>query len=626
MASTYSTRLRFELPATGEQNGTWGDTTNTNIGTLIEEAIAGAITINIGDANYTLTTTSGGTDEARQAVLNITSALTARRTITIPAEEKVYIIKNGTTGGFAIRVKASGGSDYIDIPMSCTCMLWCNGTEVKAGPNLVTSDFVITDVTDQDKRAQFVVSGVTTGNTRLLTVPDASTTLVGTDTTQTISNKTLGSVLNGGGFKIQGIGDGTAVSHAATVGQLQNGVLQWSGTAFDGSDAADVIRSAFTPAITALVDGQMVRVRSRFANATTTPTFSPDGLANRTIRRYDNTALEVGDIPGANYEMILVYNLAGTKWFLLNPYRNSASTTAQILTGTDTSTRATPDSIAALWEKGTNIASAATITIGEGGYYVVTGTTNIDTITFTQDVAGRKIWLRFNGALVLNGTLSGAANITLPTGASITTAAGDTACIVCEGTGFVRCISYQRASGKALVPWGGYDFIETLTASASADLSSSDLNGLNYASLRLTLSAIRPTTDDVGMRVQFSSDGTTWDTTNYEGRIASGTNGTGAETITNMGGTGDVTRSGGGNGIGNTVNDGTVSGTILISNVSGSRKMGIISDLVYGDPSGGFWSARARGWNTAAFPIRKVRIIMDSGTIAAGTMKVEGMD
>jgi hypothetical protein len=129
----------------------------------------------------------------------------------------------------------------------------------------------------------------------------------------------------------------------------------------------------------------------------------------------------------------------------------STASTTQVLTGTDAATAVTPDSLAALWEKGGDIASASTISIGEGGTFHVTGTTTITDIDPATDKAGRAFKLIFDGALILTHH---ATTLILPTGASITTAAGDTAEFISEGSDAVRCVSYQRASGAALVGSG----------------------------------------------------------------------------------------------------------------------------------------------------------------------------
>lgn len=130
---------------------------------------------------------------------------------------------------------------------------------------------------------------------------------------------------------------------------------------------------------------------------------------------------------------------------------STASTTEQ-LTGTDSSKGSTPDSVAALWEQGSDVASAGTVSLGEGGYFAITGTTTITDIDFATDKAGRKAWVKFAGALTLTHNAS---TLILPTGADVTTAAGDTACFISEGADVVRCVSYQRANGQPLAGGGG---------------------------------------------------------------------------------------------------------------------------------------------------------------------------
>jgi hypothetical protein len=116
----------------------------------------------------------------------------------------------------------------------------------------------------------------------------------------------------------------------------------------------------------------------------------------------------------------------GTSWFVLEHNLTSvlsgstASTTEQ-LTGTDTSKVSTPDSVAALWEQGADVASSGTVSLGEGGYFFITGTTTITDIDFATDKAGRKAWVKFAGALTLTHNSS---TLILPSGANITTAAG----------------------------------------------------------------------------------------------------------------------------------------------------------------------------------------------------------
>jgi hypothetical protein len=132
MASSYSD-LKFELIATGEQSGSWGDTTNSNIGTAIEQAIVGMATLVTGDfssnvATLSLTNTTA-LQNARALCLNITATLSAAGTINVPAIEKPYIIINNSVGGFAVTVKVSGLTG-VSVPNGKRTVVYNNGTDV----------------------------------------------------------------------------------------------------------------------------------------------------------------------------------------------------------------------------------------------------------------------------------------------------------------------------------------------------------------------------------------------------------------------------------------------------------------------------------------------------------------
>lgn len=132
MASSYSSRLRLELITDGEKTGTWGQTTNTNLGTLIEEAIAGKASVSFSsDANVTLTANNGASDEARCPILDCTSvgSLSATRDVIVPAVTKLYIVYNRTTGSQSIRVKTSGGTG-VTVANGSKMYVYCDGTNV----------------------------------------------------------------------------------------------------------------------------------------------------------------------------------------------------------------------------------------------------------------------------------------------------------------------------------------------------------------------------------------------------------------------------------------------------------------------------------------------------------------
>lgn len=154
-------------------------------------------------------------------------------------------------------------------------------------------------------------------------------------------------------------------------------------------------------------------------------------------------------------------------WIYYTPTTiDDTASTTEVLTGTATNKLVTPDSNAALWEQGSDVVSAGTISVGEGGYFNVTGTTTITDIDFGTTKAGRKVWLKFAGILILTHH---ATTLILPTGANITTAAGDLACFVSEGGDNVRCISYTRADGSALTGSGGFTAASTTEVLTGTD-------------------------------------------------------------------------------------------------------------------------------------------------------------
>jgi len=150
MASTYSPSLKITLPGDGDQSGIWGQTTNTNLGTLIEQAITGVVSIVMSNANYTLSNFNGVSDEARNAVLVVSGSNSAVRDVIPPVVEKLYTVVNNTSGGFAIRVIGASGTG-VSIPPGITTLVYCDGTNfieaMSSGTTSVnTSNYTIQQV------------------------------------------------------------------------------------------------------------------------------------------------------------------------------------------------------------------------------------------------------------------------------------------------------------------------------------------------------------------------------------------------------------------------------------------------------------------------------------------------
>lgn len=127
MSSTYSD-LKIELIGTGDQSGTWGTTTNVNLGTAIEEAITGSSDVAFSSSDVTLTLTdTNATQSARNLRLNLTGTSGGARNLIVPAIEKVYIINNGLAD--AVTVKNSTGTG-IAVAAGKTMYVYNNGTNV----------------------------------------------------------------------------------------------------------------------------------------------------------------------------------------------------------------------------------------------------------------------------------------------------------------------------------------------------------------------------------------------------------------------------------------------------------------------------------------------------------------
>jgi len=136
MASTYSS-LKIELITTGEQAGTWGTTTNTNLGTALEEAITGSVDVAFSSADVTLTLTdTNATQAARNLRLNLTGTSGGARNLIVPAIEKQYIVNNGLAD--AVTVKNASGTG-IAVPAGKTMVVFNNATNVLDVTNYASS-------------------------------------------------------------------------------------------------------------------------------------------------------------------------------------------------------------------------------------------------------------------------------------------------------------------------------------------------------------------------------------------------------------------------------------------------------------------------------------------------------
>jgi hypothetical protein len=184
MASTFSPTLRIELIGDGDQSGIWGQTTNTNLGTLLEQAITGVVSITMVDANYTLTNFNGVSDEARNQVIVATGTNAAVRDIIAPLVEKTYTIQNSTTGGFGVRIIGPSGTG-VTIPNGVTTTVYCNGTNFLPASTGSTTDFAVAGNLTVSGNESLAGNLNFTGNGKKITADLSTTNRLAVQTNQT---------------------------------------------------------------------------------------------------------------------------------------------------------------------------------------------------------------------------------------------------------------------------------------------------------------------------------------------------------------------------------------------------------------------------------------------------------
>ncbi len=205
MASTY-TPLGVEKMATGENAGTWGTKTNTNL-EIIEQFAGGYTTQAVSDSGDTdLTVTDGGTGATlAHRVIDLTGALTGSRNVTIPIDvQQMYVLKNSTTGSQAVTFKyVSGTGSTVAFTGGDTSSKIVYGTGSGSNPNIVDLGFVTT-------------GGTQTLTNKTLTSPKIGTSILDTNgnqlalltaTSSAVNEVTLANAATGNNPIISATGD-----------------------------------------------------------------------------------------------------------------------------------------------------------------------------------------------------------------------------------------------------------------------------------------------------------------------------------------------------------------------------------------------------------------------------------
>jgi len=271
MASTYTSSLQIQQIGNGEQSGTWGTTTNTNMA-LLDQAIAGSATITMSNANHTLTQANGVSDEARNMILEVVGSNSGIYQIVVPygtggagTGSKMYTVYNNTTGGYAITIGYSGGST-VSIPNGYIATVFGDGTNFFAANTTSAGAFYVNgtltangvaDVGSLSVSGTATFSGTTTAttqspgdsSTKVATTAfvSAATSGLGTMSTQNANSVTItGGSINGvsGTNSSMTVGNATNATNATNVtGTIASGVTATTQT--NGDNSTKVATTAY---------------------------------------------------------------------------------------------------------------------------------------------------------------------------------------------------------------------------------------------------------------------------------------------------------------------------------------------------------------------------------------------
>lgn len=182
MTINYTDLLKLSKPVQGTETGGWGDIVNDQVTSMVEEAIAGRVSIaHTADSVLTLSTANGATAQSRNMMVEITGARSQTQNVVVPTLSKMYIFKNSTTdagssGPYALTVKTATGSG-VAVPAGKTMILFCDGTNVVEGINQIVGNLAVGGTTTS-------TGNLTIGANKLVvTASNGNTAIAGTLTT-----------------------------------------------------------------------------------------------------------------------------------------------------------------------------------------------------------------------------------------------------------------------------------------------------------------------------------------------------------------------------------------------------------------------------------------------------------
>lgn len=637
MASTYSPNLRLELIGTGDQQGTWGATTNTNLGTLLEEAIGGYTSVTVSDvADTTLTTNNGSADQSRNAVINLTGTISAARNVICPAIEKVYIVRNATTGGYAVTFKVSGQTG-VSIPNGSTYLLYVNGTDAVAVTGTMASQLAsavaITggsivanasslSVRDSDGShvLTFAVGSNLTSNTTLtLTTGTSNRTLDISSANVTIS--TAGAAL---------IDDADASAQRTTLGLGTIATQNSNNVSITGGSVTGITDLAVADGGTGASDAATARTNlgvgtlgTQNANAVAitggTIVANASGISIRDSDTSNVMTIAVGSNLTANTTLTLTTGASSNRTLDISAANVTISTAgAALIDDADASAQRTTLGLGTIATQNSNnvtitggsISGITDLAVADGG----TGASDASTARTNLGI-GTIATQNANNVSITGGSVTGITDITVSDGG--TGASSFTAYSVVIGgttsTGALQSVASVGTSGQVLKSAGSgaapsWGSVYTQETAQSASASGNSFTGIPSTArmIFIGLSSLDPS-NDILVRLGTSS-----------GYASTGYAGIGSRFYRDSGAGGDGDSSSYSTGFGIYAFGSSLSGIIRLMNVTGNTW---VCDHTAGEVSGTY-SFFGGGTVTLSGTLDRLQLVPSSGNFTGGTVNI----
>ena len=475
MPSTYSPDLRIELMANGEKSGTWGSITNSNLGTIIEDAVAGLVSVPIASTSQALTVLDGVADESRNAAIRVTSALSAALSLFVPPVTKLYVFVNATNSGgpgTTVTVYAStvagnttAAGTGIAVPAGSSVLLRCDGVNVVEQLNTIVGDLTI--------KGALIATGSPTFDGNL--VVQNSAFLGGSQTaTISVANPSIITVATSPVT-------GAAVTFSTT-GTLPTGIT--SGTTYYVSKISATTfnistSSTLSPLVEVTASGSGVHTVSNMSLAVTPPAASNNTQLATT--QFVKTQVAIQPTSAAS--------LASTNWTVSETFATQAISSMTIANpAVLTVPVAPPNGTAVAFNAGSGGALPTGITTNVA-YYVFNRTPTTYNLATTPAQIQTAI---IPGGATFNGTIAG----------SVLTAAAPSAGVLAIGQ---RITGTGVTAGTTIVSFGtGIGGAGTYNLSASSTVSTSTAMTATVVPGVVTVN-VAPTN---GQTVVFSTTGT----------------------------------------------------------------------------------------------------------------------